>query len=234
MALFDATAERYDDWCRTPLGAMVQAYEATVVESMLPPSVEGLKVLDVGCGTGTWALHLAARGARVSGVDQSEGMIRVARRKSTVSGLPVPFQIADGARLPFGAATFDLVTALLVLEFAHQPGAVVAEMARVLRPGGTALVATLNRHSVWTLLRRLEGRRRPTVYNSARFLTGRDLEGLLTREGLVPRARRAAIYFPPLSAPWARPALELLEAAGRKGLGFGPAFLAVQAVRPSK
>jgi len=159
-------------------------------------------------------------------------MIRVARRKAQDAGLPVTIEAADGSNLPFASVSFDMVTALLVLEFAPDPEAVLREMARVLRPGGTALLATLTRNSVWTLLRRLEGRRRQTVYNSARFLVQHDLDRMLTAAGLRPEVHRAAIYYPPITSTWAFPLLRFLEAAGQRGLGIGPAYLAVRAIKP--
>lgn len=200
MTLFDQIAERYDNWCDTPLGFMTEAYEMAVLNSLLPRSLAGLNVLDVGCGTGTWALHLATRGATMTGIDPSLAMIRVARRKAQDGGLPVTIEAADGSNLPFASVSFDMV-ALLILEFAPDPEAVLREMARVLRPGGTALLTTLNRNSVWTLLRR-------------------------------PEVHRAAIYYPPIASTWAFPLLRFLEAAGQRGLGIGPAYLAVRAIKP--
>lgn len=230
--LFDAAAESYDQWCTTPLGALTAGYEQAALHALLPPQLTGVNVLDVGCGTGTWALALAARGAAVTGIDISPEMVRVARRKAAVSGHSVTFMPGDGRCLPFPAANFDLVTALLVLEFALDPSAVLSEMVRVLRPGGTLLVAALNRHSIWTVLRRLKGLRRPTLYHHARFLKAGQLEAMLRSAGVAPVARRAAVFYPPLAAAWARPLLRALEAMGQRGLGLGPAFLAIRAVKP--
>lgn len=229
--LFDRLAGTYDHWCTTPLGALTAACEEAALLELLPP-VAGRAVLDVGCGTGTWALALAARGAAVTGLDLSPAMIRVAQAKARQRAAPVTFLTGDAAQLPFPAASFDLVTALLVLEFAGAPAAVLAEMVRVLRPGGSALVAALNRQSIWTVWRRLQGRRRPSVYNHARFLSARDLRRGLVAAGLTPVAWRSAVFYPPVAAAWARPLWRGLEALGRRGLGVGPAFLAVRAVKP--
>lgn len=242
-ALFDPVAETYDRWCATPLGAITEAYEREALETLLPPDLTGMAALDVGCGTGTWALRLAAGGADVTGVDISAEMIRMARRnaeqagQTEQTGRTVAFLTGDAGHLPFPAASYDLVTALLVLEFSADPGAVLSEMARVLRPGGIALVATLNRRSIWTVLRRLGGlrriggARRRTVYDDARFLSAGGLDAMLVAAGLTPVARRAAVFYPPIAAAWAVPLLKCLEAAGRRGFGFGPAFLAVRATK---
>jgi ubiquinone/menaquinone biosynthesis C-methylase UbiE len=227
--LFDSLAEGYDRWCETPLGRLTDECERAALQRLLPAPVTGLEVLDVGCGTGTWALRLAELGARVSAVDVSPAMVSVAAHKSTQARLPVNFTVADGTDLPFPSASFDLVTALLVLEFAGDQERVVGEMARVLRPGGNLIIAALNRRSIWTLRRRLEGRRRPTVYNQARFLTHSELDGLLSPVGLTPLARGAAVYYPPLASVAVGPLLRLLEAVGQRGWGAGPAFIAVRA-----
>lgn len=242
-ALFDPVAETYDHWCATALGGITQAYEQEALVALLPPHLTGMKVLDVGCGTGTWALHLAASGAEVTGVDVSTEMIRMARRKAEQAGQTqqpgrkVAFLTGDAAHLPFPTATFDLVTALLVLEFSADPESVLSEMVRVLRPGGIALVATLNRRSIWTVLRRLGrlrrigGARRRSVYDDAVFLSAGELDAMLVAAGLTPMDRRVAVFFPPIAAAWAVPLLKCLEAAGRHGFGIGPAFLAVRAVK---
>jgi SAM-dependent methyltransferase len=90
------------------------------------------RVLDVGTGTGQAAAILLARfpAAEVDAVDASAQMIEVARAKPELSG--VRFAVADGGRLPFDDATFDLAVSLLVQPFEH-------ELRRVLAPGGWAL-----------------------------------------------------------------------------------------------
>lgn len=230
--LFDGVAERYDRWCETPLGSLTEAAERSVLDSLLPRPLSGLRVLDVGCGTGTWALHLAAQGALVTGIDVSPAMIDVAREKVRRAGQPAAFLVAAGDCLPFASDGFDLVTAMLVLEFAENSEAVLSEMARVLRPGGKAVVAALNRRSIWTVLRRLGGWRRPTVYNHARFLTRREIDAMLAAAGLDPTVHRAAVFFPPVRATCFQPLLRGLEAGGRKGWGLGPAYLVTQADKP--
>jgi SAM-dependent methyltransferase len=90
------------------------------------------RVLDVGTGTGQAAGILLARypGAQIDAVDASAQMIEVARAKPELSS--VRFAVADGGRLPFGDASFDLAVSLLVQPFEH-------ELRRVLAPGGWAL-----------------------------------------------------------------------------------------------
>ena len=107
-------------------------------------------ILDVATGTGDVAFELLRRfpDARVSGVDLSEGMLTVARRKA--ASLPaadaqrVSFEQGDSLQLPYADNSFDMVTvAYGVRNFAHLDRG-LAEMARVLRPGGTICVIELS------------------------------------------------------------------------------------------
>lgn len=98
----------------------------------------GRRILDVGCGLGGDAAAMArlvAPGGTVVGVDGSRSMIDAAReRHGAVEGLS--FEVADAADLPFDDASFDACRIDRVLQHIADPGPVVREMARVLRPGG--------------------------------------------------------------------------------------------------
>jgi ubiquinone/menaquinone biosynthesis C-methylase UbiE len=98
----------------------------------------GQTVLDVGCGTGEVALHLAARGFDVHATDLSPDMLDVARRKARERHLldRISFRTADSAGLPYDAATFGGVTSQRMLHHVPDADAVVGEMRRVLKPGG--------------------------------------------------------------------------------------------------
>jgi demethylmenaquinone methyltransferase/2-methoxy-6-polyprenyl-1,4-benzoquinol methylase len=96
----------------------------------------GARVLDVATGTGLVARELARRGARVVGLDQSEAMLREAIRRTARVGLEVRFVLGRAERLPFPDGAFDAVTFTYLLRYVDDPEATVAELARVLRPGG--------------------------------------------------------------------------------------------------
>jgi len=102
----------------------------------LPARGEGRKLLDVGCGTGHHMSILRSRGYDVSGVDGSEGMLEVARRNNPGSDIT----IADVERLPHKSSSFDYVMCIEVLRYLPRIERCVSEIARVLKPGGTALV----------------------------------------------------------------------------------------------
>jgi 2-polyprenyl-6-hydroxyphenyl methylase/3-demethylubiquinone-9 3-methyltransferase len=105
----------------------------------------GSRIVDVGCGGGYFAEALAGLGARVTGVDPSSGALEAARAHAAERGLPIRYVLGRGESLPLPDASMDGAVCVDVLEHVDDPGAVVAEVARVLRPGGTFFFDTMNR-----------------------------------------------------------------------------------------
>jgi demethylmenaquinone methyltransferase / 2-methoxy-6-polyprenyl-1,4-benzoquinol methylase len=91
-------------------------------------------VLDVATGTGLVAAELLTRGQRVTGLDQSPGMLDEARRRF---GDRVELVEGSAERLPFPDASFDHLTVTYLLRYVDDPAATLAELVRVVRPGGT-------------------------------------------------------------------------------------------------
>jgi SAM-dependent methyltransferase len=99
--------------------------------------VSGIDVLEVGCGAGQCTRWLAARGARVVGLDLSAGMLSAGMPPAGGSFTGGSFVQADARRLPFAAESFDLAcSAYGAVPFVADPERVMGEVARVLRPGG--------------------------------------------------------------------------------------------------
>ena len=98
--------------------------------------VQDLEVLDSGCGTGELCGRLVDRGARASGIDLCPGLVARARSLTPGSRLAQ----ADAQALPFATGRFDLATSVLVLHYLADPGRALAELARVVRPGGRLIV----------------------------------------------------------------------------------------------
>ena len=92
--------------------------------------------LDVGCGTGFFALLLAGLGHRPVGVDFADAMLARAREKAAAEGLDVDFRSGDVEHLPFAEGSFDLVIERHVIWTLPDPPRALSEWARVLRPGG--------------------------------------------------------------------------------------------------
>ena len=102
---------------------------------------DGDRVLDVGCGTGslTFALPEIANIGTITGIDLTPGFIEFARSRN--SDPRTKFQQADARELPFEARSFDRAFSMLVLQFIPDAARAVAEMKRVVRPGGTVTAA---------------------------------------------------------------------------------------------
>ncbi|HET9067873.1 MAG TPA: class I SAM-dependent methyltransferase [Amaricoccus sp.] len=141
-------------------------YEAFMVPPLFAPWAEalaergqpaaGAAILDVGCGTGIVARRLARRGGRVVGLDATPAMLDVARAAAAREGLAVEWRDGIAERLPFGAE-FDLVTCQFALMFFSDRAAALAEMRRVLRPGGRLALSVfqpIERHPFYRALDR--------------------------------------------------------------------------------
>src|SRR5215210_5665132 len=102
----------------------------------MPPKVEGLSGLYVGCGEGYNTRLLAKRGALMTGIDISESFVRHAREAEAEQQLGVDYKQASAVDLPFGGASFDFATAFMSLMDIPETERVLAEVFRVLRPGG--------------------------------------------------------------------------------------------------
>ena len=105
------------------------------------------RVLDVGCGGGLLCEALFHAGAKVMGVDLAEGMIEVARLHAAEQNLPIEYRVADAeALLATHAAQFDIITCMEMLEHVPNPAATVATLAKLVRPGGSVFISTINRN----------------------------------------------------------------------------------------
>lgn len=106
---------------------------------------ENGRLIDVGCGTGNGLLIFHERfGVSGVGVDVSDGMLEIARAKMDGRNLPIEMHQIDGESLPFEENTFDAGISFEVLEHTPNPAQLLRELARVVKPGGTAIVTTPN------------------------------------------------------------------------------------------
>lgn len=104
----------------------------------------GMTVLDLGTGTGNAALEAARLGARVLAVDPAPRLLEIAAQRAAEAGLSIETKSGVAGAIPAGDAEFDAVLSVFAVIFAPDPGAVAAELARVLRPSGRiALTAWL-------------------------------------------------------------------------------------------
>ena len=139
----------YDRWASTYEGEpnpLIRLEERLTLA--LIGEVQGQRVLDLGCGTGRYCVLLAQRGARVIGLDPSQGMLEQARRKIDPT---CHFDLYHGtlAEAGFPDEQFDLVVSALVVGHLPVLEPTVRECARVLRPGGRMVVSDL--HPFWPI-----------------------------------------------------------------------------------
>jgi ubiquinone/menaquinone biosynthesis C-methylase UbiE len=167
---------------------LVQQVKRRLLE--VRPVEAGDHVLDVGCGLGHEAARIArlvGPGGRVAGIDASPAMITEARRRAAGGDLPVSFEVGDAHQIAFPDGTFDLCRIERVLRYVDRPAAVLAEMARVTRPGGTVLAFDFDSDSTvvdapdQALARRIAEALDAAVPHP---WIGRQLFGLFQRAGL--------------------------------------------------
>jgi SAM-dependent methyltransferase len=143
----------------------------------------GMRVLDVGCGSGEMCALAAARGAEPAGLDAADGMIEIARRRVPAADL----RVGPMEALPWEDGRFDVVTAINAMQFAADFVSALAEAARVTRPGGVVAVSNwgpMEHRQLFVVMRAL--RDGPSAAGSDISEPG-GLERLARRAGLEPR-----------------------------------------------
>lgn len=145
---YDGFAEAYTAENETSL---VNAYYARPAILDLAGEVDGRRILDAGCGAGAVSAALRDRGATVAGFDRSTKMVELARQRL---GDDADLRVADIASpLPYPDAAFDDVIAALVLHYLEDWTAPLAELRRVLKPGGR-LIVVVNHPIIFKVARR--------------------------------------------------------------------------------
>jgi SAM-dependent methyltransferase len=137
---WDSLAERYAgpgraQWeANQPTWGIYSVPEADV--GMLPPSVDGLDVIELGCGTAYVSSWLARRGARPVGIDNSPAQLETARRLQAEFGVEFPLHLGNAEQTPFPDESFDLAISEYGASIWCDPYLWIPEAARILRPGG--------------------------------------------------------------------------------------------------
>ena len=210
---FSSLAKNYDRWYDTPLGKRYDREEKSAVLKLLPPAKPGDRLLDVGCGTGHWSRFFASLGFDVVGVDISPEMIEFARLHNSPN---CSFKIADAYRLPFDNSSFDVVTAMAMLDFASEVKTTVAEMLRCVKSNGSVMMGTLNKLAPINRERIDEGKE---PYASAHLFSPAELRDLLSAFGKQLRLRisvdeRNQNRIKPLRSAWEHFALPWKQPTG--------------------
>lgn len=174
MQIFDLEAETYDRWYETPLGKFVDSLETREIICLLHPT-KGMHVLDAGCGTGNYSIKLARLGCTVTGVDISEKMLAIAKKKARDFEHTVSFVNCDIHSLSFASEQFDAVVSVVTLEFVENQKKALDELFRVVRKGGKVVIGCINRDSAWGELYQSDYFQKNTVFKYAKLL---DLESI--------------------------------------------------------
>lgn len=146
IAKFEALANRW--WDKNsefkPLHE-INPLRLNYIDELAP--LPGKKVLDVGCGGGILSEGLAQRGAHVKGIDMGEAPLSVAKLHGLESGIKNTYeQITVEALAELEPASYDIVTCLEMLEHVPQPESVIHACAKLLKPGGSLFLSTINRN----------------------------------------------------------------------------------------
>lgn len=141
--LFSTIADRYDLITVLLSYGQDRRWKRRLVRGL--PAAPGTRVLDLACGTGDIAFEAASQGARVVGLDITHRMLQLARDRRARSAARVALVEGDMMALPFPDASFDVVTTGYGLRNVPELASALAEIGRVLVPGGTLLSLDFDR-----------------------------------------------------------------------------------------
>jgi 2-polyprenyl-6-hydroxyphenyl methylase/3-demethylubiquinone-9 3-methyltransferase len=202
IARYDAFAARWWD----PQGEMAALHvinppRAAYIEQAAG-GLRGKRAVDVGCGGGLLSEALAARGARVLGIDLAEEALAAARAHAAESKLEIEYRaIAAEALAQESPSAFELVTCLEMLEHVPDPPSVVAACARLAQPGATVVFSTLNRNPKAYALAILAAEYALNLvprgtHDYAKFIRPSELDGWARAAGLETVDVRGIAYNP--------------------------------------
>ena len=148
LGMEGGVARWYDRTTRRDMPEFVRL--AARIAAIVPASAA---VLEVAPGPGFLSIELARRGLDVSAVDISKTFVEIARRNAAAAGVAARFDVGDAAALPCADASVDFVVCRAAFKNFSQPVKALAEMRRVLRPGGAALLIDMRRDATIAAIR---------------------------------------------------------------------------------
>jgi 2-polyprenyl-6-hydroxyphenyl methylase/3-demethylubiquinone-9 3-methyltransferase len=165
-------------------------------------NLQHLQVLDVGCGGGILTESLAKYGAKVTGIDLAEALIRVAKQHAAANGLNIDYACVSAEDFALAhAAEFDVITCMEMLEHVPDPISVIKAMAEMLKPKGYLFLSTIDRSlmsfakviiAAEYLLRWLPR----GTHHYSQFIRPEELSGVVREAGITPLELKHFSYHP--------------------------------------
>jgi len=196
-----------------------------VYDELLPENIAGKRVLDIGCGTGWFSQRAYERGANVTSLDVGTALLRQTLRKADVTPT-----VGDALGLPFGDESFDVVVSSEVIEHTADAGQAVAEMGRVLRPGGVLVLTCPNKSWQWSVELANQLRVRP-FDGHEHFPSTTELEAYVQGAGLT-LVDHVGLHLWPFQLRWLWPLSRQVDR--RFGSGRLGRWMINQAIRAEK
>jgi len=171
-----------------------------------PPCLDGIRILDIGCGGGILCEPLARLGATVVGADPSHTNIEAAKLHGESGGLSIDYRVTAAEALADAGERFDVVLAMEVVEHVADVGLFMRRCADMVKPGGLMIAATLNR-TLKSFALAIVGaeyvlRWLPRgTHQWDKFVTPNELEIAMTQAGLRVSGETGVIYNP-LADQW--------------------------------
>ncbi|MDX2307086.1 MAG: bifunctional 2-polyprenyl-6-hydroxyphenol methylase/3-demethylubiquinol 3-O-methyltransferase UbiG [Hyphomicrobium sp.] len=170
-------------------------------EAMQLRPLRDLRVLDVGCGGGLVSEPLTRMGAAVTGIDPGRENVEIARAHAATSNLAIDYRVATVEQLAKDGTTFDAVVCLEVVEHVPDVDAFVAELGRLVRPGGLLILSTINRNLKSFALaivgaEYVLGWLPRGTHQWDRFVTPDELSRAIAKAGLLAPRFKGLVYDP--------------------------------------
>ena len=228
---YDAFAEAYAAENETSLA---NAYYERPAMLALAGDVSDCRVLDAGCGSGPLSALLRDRGAVVTGIDVSAGMLAIAERRL---GDDVALHLADLRRpLPFEDGAFDLVVASLVLHYLEDWGPALAEFRRVLAPGGRLIASVDHPIVAYTMVDPRPDYFATTSYTFEWWFGGRSMPMTFWRKpihAMIGAFTAAGFHVTSIDEPQPEPVARELDPDKFRDLSTRPGFMFFVVEAPS-